>query len=144
MAGCESNLQTAALQDSQPQPVVGFLGFENPLAFARRSRVLLMRHVESEIDIDVIFGGLLFEQAAIDNSKIHDIGGLRVRLLRVITFSPLLLPATAATPHRAKFDSSKKTGLVWQRSVTDRSNHLQPGRSLLQPPLAWHPRSCFS
>jgi hypothetical protein len=35
-----------------------------------------MKHVESGIDIDVTFGGLLFEQAAIDNSKVHDIGGL--------------------------------------------------------------------
>ena len=50
---------------------------ENPLDFARRSRVLLMRHVESGIDIDVTFGESSFEQAAIDNSKIHDIGGLR-------------------------------------------------------------------
>jgi len=32
-----------------------------------------MRHVESGIDIDVTFGGLSFEQAAIDNSEIHDI-----------------------------------------------------------------------
>ena len=50
---------------------------ENPLDFARRSRVLLMRHTESGIDIDVTFGGLSFELTAIDNSQIHDIGGLR-------------------------------------------------------------------
>jgi len=37
---------------------------EHPLDFARRSRVLLLRHAESGIDIDVIFGGLSFEQAA--------------------------------------------------------------------------------
>jgi hypothetical protein len=69
---------------------------ENPLDFARRSRVLLMRHVESGIDIDVIFGGLLFEQAAIDNSKIHDIGGLRVRLPRVEDL--LIMKAVARRP----------------------------------------------
>ena len=69
---------------------------ENPLDFARRSRVLLMRHVESGIDIDVIFGGLLFEQAAIDNSKIHDIGGLRVRLPRVEDL--LVMKAVARRP----------------------------------------------
>jgi len=69
---------------------------ENPLDFARRSRVLLMRHVESGIDIDVIFGGLLFEQSAIDNSKIHDIGGLRVRLPRVEDL--LIMKAVARRP----------------------------------------------
>jgi hypothetical protein len=37
---------------------------ENPLDFARRSRVLLMRHVDSGIDLDVTFGGLSFEQTA--------------------------------------------------------------------------------
>jgi hypothetical protein len=69
---------------------------ENPLDFARRSRVLLMSHVESGIDIDVTFGGLLFEQAAIDNSKIHDIGGLRVRLPRVEDL--LIMKAVARRP----------------------------------------------
>jgi len=69
---------------------------ENPLDFARRSRVLLMRHVESGIDIDVTFGGLLFEYAAIDNSKTHDIGGLRVRLPRVEDL--LIMKAVARRP----------------------------------------------
>jgi hypothetical protein len=69
---------------------------ENPLDFARRSRVLLMRHVESGIDIDLTFGGLLFERAAIDNSKIHDIGGLRVRLPRVEDL--LIMKAVARRP----------------------------------------------
>jgi hypothetical protein len=69
---------------------------EGPLDFARRSRVLLMRHVESEIDIDVTFGGLLFERAAIDNSKVHDIGGLRVRLPRVEDL--LIMKAVARRP----------------------------------------------
>jgi predicted nucleotidyltransferase len=52
--------------------------------------------VESGIDIDVTFGGLLFEQAAIDNSKIHDIGGLRVRLPRVEDL--LIMKAVARRP----------------------------------------------
>ncbi len=55
-----------------------------------------MRHAESGIDIDVTFGGLLFEQAAIDNSNIHDIGGLRVRLPRVEDL--LIMKAVARRP----------------------------------------------
>jgi hypothetical protein len=73
-----------------------FPRIESPLDFARRSRVLLMRHAESGIDIDVTFGGLLFEQAAIDNSNIHDIGGLRVRLPRVEDL--LIMKAVARRP----------------------------------------------
>jgi hypothetical protein len=69
---------------------------ENPLDFARRSRVLLMRHSESGINIDVTFGGLSFEQTAIDNSKIHDIGGLRIRLPRVEDL--LIMKAVARRP----------------------------------------------
>jgi hypothetical protein len=69
---------------------------ENPLDFARRSRVLLMRHIPSGIDIDVTFGGLLFERAAVENSKIHDIAGLRVRLPRVEDL--LVMKAVARRP----------------------------------------------
>ena len=69
---------------------------ENPLDFARRSRVLLMRHAESGIDIDVTFGRLPFEQTAIDNSEIHNIGGLRVRLPRVEDL--LVMKAIARRP----------------------------------------------
>jgi Nucleotidyl transferase of unknown function (DUF2204) len=69
---------------------------ENPLDFARRSRVLLMRHAESGIDIDLTFGRLPFEQTAIDNSEIHIIGGLRVRLPRVEDL--LVMKAIARRP----------------------------------------------
>ena len=69
---------------------------ENPLDVARRSRVLLMRHAESGIDIDVTFGRLSFEQTAIDNSEIHDIGRLRVRLPRVEDL--LIMEAVARRP----------------------------------------------
>jgi hypothetical protein len=69
---------------------------ENPLEFARQSRVLLMRHVESGIDIDVIFGGLSFERAAVDNSEVHYLGALRIRLPRVEDL--LIMKAVARRP----------------------------------------------
>lgn len=56
---------------------------ENPLEFARRTRVLLLRHTESGIDIDVILGGLPFEAEAVSRSTVHDLGGVRVRLPQV-------------------------------------------------------------
>jgi hypothetical protein len=36
--------------------------------------------MRERIGIDLTFGRLSFEQTAIENSEIHDIGGLRVRL----------------------------------------------------------------
>ena len=64
--------------------------------FARRSRVLLMRHVDSAIDIDLVFGSLSFEQVAIANSHVHEIGGLRVQLPRVEDL--MIMKAIAGRP----------------------------------------------
>ena len=51
--------------------------------FARRSRVLLLKHVQSDIAIDVILGGLPFEQEAVDRARAHLVGDISVRLPRV-------------------------------------------------------------
>ncbi len=69
---------------------------EDALNFARRSRVLLLRHVESAIDIDLILGGLSFEQSAVDHARIHYIGGVQVRLPRVEDL--LIMKAVAHRP----------------------------------------------
>lgn len=66
------------------------------LDFARRSRVLLLRHLQSGIDIDVSFGSLQFEQEAIDQSKLYDINGIRVRLPRVEDL--MIMKAVARRP----------------------------------------------
>jgi hypothetical protein len=69
---------------------------EGALDFAHRSRVLLLRHVGSGIDVDVTFGGLPFEEAAVEKSTTHEIGGLRVRLPRVEDL--LVMKAIARRP----------------------------------------------
>lgn len=51
--------------------------------FARRSRVLLLKHAQSDIAIDVILGGLPFEQEAVDRARAHRVGDITVRLPRV-------------------------------------------------------------
>lgn len=66
------------------------------LEFARRSRVLLMRHTKSGIDVDITLGGLQFEQSAVENSVVHDIGGLSVRLPRIEDL--LVMKAIARRP----------------------------------------------
>ena len=82
-------VSTAATYDIVPR-------IENPVDFAHRSRVLLMRHAASGINIDLTFGRLSFEQTAIDRSEIHDISGLRVRLPRVEDL--LVMKAVARRP----------------------------------------------
>jgi hypothetical protein len=53
---------------------------EGALAFARRSRVLLMRHTGSTIDLDIVLGGLPFELSAVERGTVHLVGGALVRL----------------------------------------------------------------
>ena len=53
---------------------------DSALDFARRARVLLLRHSASGIDIDISLGGLPFEHEAVSRSSIHEIAGIQVRL----------------------------------------------------------------
>lgn len=49
-------------------------------AFAQRSRVLLLRHQESTIKVDISFGFLPFEEEAVEHSVIHQAGTLSIRI----------------------------------------------------------------
>lgn len=69
---------------------------ENAIEFARRTRVLLLRHTESGIDIDIIFSGLAFEAEAVSRATVHDVGGVRVRLPQVEDL--LIMKAIAHRP----------------------------------------------
>lgn len=69
---------------------------EDALQFARRSRVLLMRHRAAEVDLDITFGGLQFERAAVGMSVQHTVGGVRLRLPR--TEDLLVMKAIARRP----------------------------------------------
>jgi predicted nucleotidyltransferase len=69
----------------------------DPLGFAERTRVLLLRHIDSSVDVDVIFGGLPFEEESIRRSQLHDLGGVLIRLPRVEDL--LIMKAIAQRPH---------------------------------------------
>lgn len=61
----------------------GFIPRRNDaLAFAHQTQVLLMRHRESGIDADIIFGSLPFEKEAIARATRVDLGGLWAPLPR--------------------------------------------------------------
>ncbi len=69
---------------------------EQPLDFARRTRVLLLRHVDSGIDIDVILGRLPYEEEAVARSEPHDFAGVQVKLPQVEDL--LIMKAIAQRP----------------------------------------------
>lgn len=52
----------------------------NAISFARKSRVLLLRHFGSGIDLDVSLGAIQFERDAIDRRRSHNLAGLKVPL----------------------------------------------------------------
>jgi hypothetical protein len=66
------------------------------LAFASRSRVLLLRHANSGIDLDVTVSGLPFEQMAVERSQAHEIAGISIRLPTVADL--LVMKAVARRP----------------------------------------------
>lgn len=49
-------------------------------AFAQQHRVLLLRHQESGIDVDISLGILPFEVEAVERSTLHNVGAITVRL----------------------------------------------------------------
>ena len=53
---------------------------EDAAEFARRHRVLLLRHPESGINVDLSLGMLPFELEAVERSSIHQIDGPALRL----------------------------------------------------------------
>lgn len=89
----ESDWRTA-LEDAAKFGIVPRIG--QALEFARRSRVLLMRHAASGIDLDIILGGLPFETSAVESSRLYDVGGVSVKLPRVEDL--LVMKAIARRP----------------------------------------------
>src|SRR3972149_3908803 len=53
---------------------------ENVDGFARKNRVLLLRHTSSKVNIDISLGVLPFEEEAVERSVIHNLGTLSIRL----------------------------------------------------------------
>jgi hypothetical protein len=71
-----------------------------------------VRHTASGINIDLTFGRLSFEQAAIEHCEIHDIGGLRVRLPRMEDLL-IMEPEGAAGRDRESADNRSPAGEIY-------------------------------
>jgi hypothetical protein len=66
-------LQAASIEGIEPR-------ISDPVVFARKNRVLLLRHVASGTDIDLSLGVLPFEIEMVGRSTLLDIGSLHLRL----------------------------------------------------------------
>ena len=53
---------------------------DDVLAFAKATQVLLLRHQESGIDVDIVFGWLPFDKEAVAQATWVDLGGVRTPL----------------------------------------------------------------
>jgi len=53
---------------------------DDALAFAQEARVLLMRHQETGIDVDIVFGSLPFEKKAVAQATWMELGGVQAPL----------------------------------------------------------------
>jgi len=86
----------------------------NPLDFARKAKVLLVRHKPSGIDVDITFGTLPFEKEAITNAGWVDIKGVRLPL--PIAEDLIIMKAVAHRPRdladiESIIDAQKKLNL---------------------------------
>ena len=76
----------------------GFVSrLRDPLRFARKAKVLLIRHKPSGIDVDVTFGALPFEREAINHTVWVNLKGVRLPLP-----TPEDLIIMKAVAHRAR------------------------------------------
>jgi hypothetical protein len=66
-------LTEAAAQGIEPR-------ISDPIMFARKSRVVLLRHMTSGTDIDISLGILPFEIEMVERSQIIDVGVIKLRL----------------------------------------------------------------
>lgn len=56
---------------------------ERPLEFARNTRVLLLRHAPSQIDIDIVLAALPFEREAVASGQLMMLDQIEVHLPRI-------------------------------------------------------------
>jgi hypothetical protein len=53
---------------------------DDPIDFAHRSRVLLLRHLPSGVDVDVSLGALPFEREVVERASLLEVGSIQVRV----------------------------------------------------------------
>ena len=103
--------------------------------FAKRSRVLLLRHTSSQTDIDISLGVLPFEQEIIQRSIVHKID----ETLSIHLPTPEDLIIMKAVAHRPK-DMLDIQGIIQSHPTLDKNrikNWVQQFADLLETPELW-------
>lgn len=119
----------AVLESARPFGIVPRV--DDPLDFARRTRILLLRHPSSSVDIDVSLGALPFEREVVERASIVDAGDIRVRVPAVEDL--VIMKALARRPR----DLGDIEGLLdaWPDLDLDRVRHwLREFGSILEMP----------
>lgn len=115
---------------------------DNPLGFATQARILLLKHRDTDVSIDLSLGALPFEKEMIDRSEIITFGSLRLHVA-----SPEDLIISKAVPMRPQdladiekllsfypaVDFNRIRGLVGEfQRLLDRPEYIQKLEELLQ------------
>jgi predicted nucleotidyltransferase len=66
-------IQEANVQGFEPR-------ISDPIEFARQTRVLLLKHIDSGVDVDISLGILPFEEEMVARSQLLQVGELSLRL----------------------------------------------------------------
>lgn len=69
----------------------------DPLGFARRHRILLLKHQASGMDVDVSIGGLPFEHESVARASTKNVQDVQLRLPSPEDF--IIMKAVAGRPH---------------------------------------------
>ena len=103
-------------------------------AFARRSRVLLLHHAAAEANVDISLGVLPFEVEMVENSSLHRVGEMLLRLP-----APEDLVIMKAVAHRAR-DYADIEGIMTRHPELDwqRIEHwVRQFADVLEMPELW-------
>lgn len=107
----------------------------NAVDFARRNRVLLLRHTASQTDIDISLGILPFEQEMVARSQVHEID----ETLKIHLPTPEDLIIMKAIAHRPK-DLLDIQGIIHNHPHLDREriqDWVTQFANLLERPELW-------
>ncbi|MBK9094317.1 MAG: nucleotidyltransferase [Anaerolineae bacterium] len=103
-------------------------------AFARRHRVLLLRHAESGVDVDISLGALPFEEQAVARATVVQVSGLALRLV-----TPEDLIIMKAVAHRRQ-DMEDIQAVIERHPNLDRQRirlWVQQFAEVLEAPELW-------
>lgn len=103
-------------------------------SFAKKNRVILLKHYASGIGLDISLGLLPFEIEAIKSSKLYRIGKVEIRLPRV---EDLIIFKSVAHRPQDLLDIQEMIKLHSEIEKKYLQKHLQEFSNILENPAIW-------